>query len=104
MQQQDESKVAAPVGGVDVLAVLNRHLVLAEQCASPEQVAEAHTVFNAVAELIAERDLLLRHMREIHAICTEPQGAFRKRGGTRWGLAGIEATAALIPFQTGGAE
>lgn len=44
---------AAAGGGVDVLAVLRRHAALAEEVACPEQIAEAHAVFNAVAELIA---------------------------------------------------
>lgn len=37
---------------VDVLAVLARHVSLADQVACREQQAEAHAVFDAIAELI----------------------------------------------------
>jgi hypothetical protein len=37
---------------IDVLAVLGRHVSLAEQVACLEQVAEAHAVFDAITELI----------------------------------------------------
>lgn len=37
---------------VDVLAVLGRHVALAEQVGCREQRAEAHAVFDAVSELI----------------------------------------------------
>lgn len=36
---------------IDVLAALNRHVVLAEQVACHEQQAEAHAVFDAVSGL-----------------------------------------------------
>lgn len=45
----DKTNMTAPV---DVLAVLGRHVSLAEQVACLEQQAEAHAVFDAVAELI----------------------------------------------------
>jgi hypothetical protein len=38
---------------IDVLAVLQRHAALADQVACQEQRAEAHAVFDAVAELVA---------------------------------------------------
>lgn len=42
---------------VDVLAVLARHVSLAEQFACRDQQAEAHAVFDAIAELIeADRE------------------------------------------------
>lgn len=39
-------------GAVDVLAVLRRHLALAKEVASADQVAEAREVLAAVADLI----------------------------------------------------
>lgn len=47
------------------------------------------------AELIASSPTMLEALKEIEAICTESQSIFRKRMGTRVGLALTTARAAI---------
>jgi hypothetical protein len=65
---------------------------------SPMQ-QEAREARAAVAELIERERVMREALTEIIAINDEPDGTFRKRGGTRRGLSIVTARAALARVQ-----
>lgn len=70
---------------VDVRAVLGRHVALAEQVGCREQQAEAHALFDAIAELIeAAREATEEKLHDgasSRAACDRLIAALRAVGG-----------------------